>query len=60
MDETVIYTTSGSSYSYGKSIFRRIEMVLDNKDNRNFDDDGELIMEAIPNEEIDKLFKECR
>ena len=56
LDEAKLYGTNDAAYLYSKSIFRRIEMVLENEDMDKYSDDGKLIISPISNENIDRMF----
>ena len=58
LDDAQIYTTDSKTFKYSKSIFRRIEQVLELKDLS--DDDNEVTVSPISNEEIAKLFDEVQ
>lgn len=64
LKETKLYGTNNMSYLYSKSIFYRIETVLENEDMDKYSDDGRLIITPISNltpiskEDIDRLFDE--
>ena len=55
LDEAKLYGTNDIAYLYSKSIFRRIETVLENEDMDKYSDDGKLIISPISNEEINRL-----
>ena len=57
LKEVRLFGTNDVSYLYSKSIFGRIETILENKDMDKYSNDGRLIIEQISNEEIGKLFE---
>lgn len=57
LDDAQIYTTDKKTFKYKKSMFRRIEQVLELKE---LNDDDELTISPISNEEISKLFEEVQ
>jgi len=56
LDEAKLFGTNDMSYLYSKSIFRRIETVLENEDMDKYSADGKLIISPIPSEDIERLF----
>ncbi len=58
LDDAQIYTTDNKTFKYKKSVFRRIEQVLELKELN--DDNDELTISPISNEEIAKLFDEIQ
>lgn len=58
LDEAKLFGTNDMPYLYSKSIFRRIETVLENEDMDKYNDDGKLIISPISSEDIDRLFGE--
>lgn len=58
LDDAQIYTTDEKTFKYKKSIFRRIEQVLELKDLN--DDNNELIISPISAGDISKLFDESQ
>lgn len=56
LDAASLYDTNGCPYSYKNSIFRRMEIILNNENNNNYNADGKLIIKPISKEEIDNLF----
>lgn len=57
LDEVKLFGTNDVTYLYSKSIFGRIETILENKDLDKYSDDGRLIISPISNEDIDRLFE---
>ena len=57
LDMALLFDSNKLSYSYKKTIFRRIEIILNNKDNNCYSDEGELILQPISNEGIGQLYK---
>lgn len=57
LDGAGIYSSNGFSVPYNKTVFDRIEIVLNNKDNGRFSDDGALIIETISEDDICDMFK---
>lgn len=56
LDEAKLFGTNDIPYLYSKSIFRRIETVLENKNMDKYNDNGKLIVVPISSEEIACLF----
>lgn len=56
-DEVKLFGTNDVTYLYSKSIFGRIETILENKDMDKYSKDGRLIISPISNEDIDRLFE---
>lgn len=56
LEETKLYGTNDISYLYSKSIFRRIEVILENRDMDKYANSGELIISPISKEDIEHLF----
>ncbi len=56
-DEIELFGTNDIPYLYSKSIFGRIEIILENKDLDKYKDD-QMIIKPISGEEIESLFKQ--
>ena len=57
LDNAKLFGTNGTSYSYEKSIFRRIEIILENENMDEYSQDGKLIITPISDADIDHFFK---
>lgn len=57
LEDAKIYGTNNMAYLYSKTIFRRIETILENEDMDKYSTDGKLIISPISSEEIERLFK---
>lgn len=56
LDKAKLFGTNDISYLYSKSIFRRIETILENENMDEYSDEGELIITPILPEEIERMF----
>ena len=57
LDNARLYGTNDVASLYSKSIFRRIENILENENMEQYNDYGELIITPITNEEINQMFE---
>lgn len=57
-EKVKLFGTNDMAYAYSKSIFERIETILENEEMDNYSDDGKLIIRPISKEEIEQMFLE--
>ena len=57
-EEKKLFGTNDVTYLYSKSIFGRIETILENKDMDKYNADGRLIISPISEEDINRMFEE--
>lgn len=56
-EEVKLFGTNDMSYLYSKSIFGRIEVILENENMDEYSNDGKLIISPISKEDIERLFE---
>lgn len=56
-EEVQLFGTNDMPYLYSKSIFGRIEVILENENMDKYSDDGRLIISPISKKDIEKLFE---